>query len=347
MNRPNRSDRYQYLMKETHITPEHWASFQQEERDSPETKEQLAYLHEQLFQRLTLLMRQHLTEKQRQVIALTLEGMTQAEIAKALNKNQSSITKSLHGSQLEHETKKHGGSFKRLRKVANQDSICQYLQAQIQDLISPEPITIPTVNHAIDPQTQLTFSQIARLTNTTRQNVRCVLKAKSLSSPASLASLKAKLPKMANQVEKALSSNPESAMAPNQVMGYPIPPTEILTCLDDETKIPHALLAKALSKSTSAIHYMANKQGIQFPLTFHELKQKAPWWALKVVQFTEQHPTISRKELAQLLDLTTPQVTYALKHATSPLPKYQQDIPLEYLEQQFPHWARLIKATRM
>lgn len=347
MKRPNRSDRYQYLMKETHITPEHWASFQQEECDSPETKEQLAYLQEQLFQRLTLLMRQHLTEKQRQVIALTLEGMTQAEIAKALNKNQSSITKSLHGSQFAHETKKHGGSFKRLRKVANADPICQYLQAQIQDLISPEPITIPTVNKTIDPKTQLTYSQIARLTNTTRQNIRNTLKPRNLSSPVSLESLRAKLPKMANQVEAALESNPESAMAPNRVIGYPTPPNEILTCLDDETRIPHALLAKALSKSTSAIHYMANKQGIHFPLTFQALKQQAPWWALKVAQFTEQHPTISRKELAQLLDLSAPQITYALNHATNPLPKHQQDIPLEYLEQQFPHWARLIKAARM
>lgn len=100
--RPNRSDKYQHLLLETTVTNEMMESFCNDEsiqsRLNPfEYNENLIELEEQLKKEFWRLVDTQLTKRQKEVMHLYAEGLTQMEIAKLLQVNQSSITKSAGG----------------------------------------------------------------------------------------------------------------------------------------------------------------------------------------------------------------------------------------------------------
>jgi DNA-binding CsgD family transcriptional regulator len=80
-----------------------------------------------------------LTSRQRKVIHLYAEGLTQTEIAKKLNVNQSSITKCINGNCDYRNGKKiYGGARKKLQKFAEQDSEVQEILSRIAELQEDE-----------------------------------------------------------------------------------------------------------------------------------------------------------------------------------------------------------------
>jgi len=105
------------------------------ENYKPEDKENLIDLRETLNKEFWRLAKENLTERQFQVIELLAKGFTQIEIAKQLNVNQSSITKSVNGNCDYRNGKKiYGGAKKKLRRLADQDSQIQEIIAQIAEI---------------------------------------------------------------------------------------------------------------------------------------------------------------------------------------------------------------------
>jgi DNA-binding CsgD family transcriptional regulator len=76
-----------------------------------------------------------LTPRQREVIRLYADGYTQMEIAKMLDVNQSSITKSLNGNvDYKNGKKIYGGARKKIRKIIENDSRIKEILGQMRDI---------------------------------------------------------------------------------------------------------------------------------------------------------------------------------------------------------------------
>ncbi len=100
--RKNRSDAYQHLLVEIACSNEMLSAFSDD--DSLHKKlnpfdynEKINELQDELKKEVWILIEEHLTPRQKDVIRLFVDGYTQMEIAKILNVNQSSVTKSLNG----------------------------------------------------------------------------------------------------------------------------------------------------------------------------------------------------------------------------------------------------------
>jgi hypothetical protein len=147
--RPNRSDKYQYLLLETVCSHEQLETFSNEEsfykRLCPfEYNERIAELEDELKSEFWRVVEENLTERQKEVMKLVSAGKTQMEIAKQLNVNQSSITKSLNGnvdysSNMTGKSGKkgariYGGSLRKLIKVVETDKKIQEILQKISDL---------------------------------------------------------------------------------------------------------------------------------------------------------------------------------------------------------------------
>ncbi len=103
----------------------------------PEDRERLLDLRDTLNKEFWRLAKENLTERQFQVIELLAKGFTQIEIAKQLNVNQSSITKSVNGNCDYRNGKKiYGGAKKKLRRLSDQDQKIQEIIAQIAEIHS-------------------------------------------------------------------------------------------------------------------------------------------------------------------------------------------------------------------
>lgn len=131
----NRSDRYQYLLVESSCSPDMLTEFSDARGiagllNSCNYNEELLDLKEQLFAAFWRIIRTKLTARQCEVIELYSKGLTQTEIAKKLNVNQSSITKSINGNCDYRSGKRvYGGAKKKLRRIAAQDP-------EIQEILS-------------------------------------------------------------------------------------------------------------------------------------------------------------------------------------------------------------------
>jgi DNA-binding CsgD family transcriptional regulator len=107
------------------------------ENYNPEDREQLLVLREQLKGEFWRLAKENLTGRQFQVIELLSKGYTQIEIAKQLNVNQSSITKSVNGNcDYRNGRKIYGGAKKKLRRLADRDPKIQDIITQIAEIHS-------------------------------------------------------------------------------------------------------------------------------------------------------------------------------------------------------------------
>ena len=125
--RKNRSDKYQYVLLETVCSNDMMEAFCNEDSISArlnpfEYNENLIELEEQLKKEFWRVVDTLLTPRQREVIHLYADGYTQMEIAKMLNVNQSSITKSLNGNvDYKNGKKVYGGARKKIRKIIELD----------------------------------------------------------------------------------------------------------------------------------------------------------------------------------------------------------------------------------
>lgn len=138
--RPNRSDRYQVLFAETVCPNEMLESFSNEEgvykRLNPfNYNDDIAELEEELKKEFWRIVDTMLTNRQRQVIRLYADGYTQMEIARILNVNQSSITKSINGNvDYKNKRKIYGGAKRKIHKIIENDERIKEILRKISDL---------------------------------------------------------------------------------------------------------------------------------------------------------------------------------------------------------------------
>lgn len=97
--------------------------------------EELLDLQEQLMTEFWRIVDTQLTPRQSQVLHLYAQGLTQIEIAKHLDVNQSSITKSINGNCDYRNGKKiYGGAKKKLQRIASKDLVIQALFKRIAEI---------------------------------------------------------------------------------------------------------------------------------------------------------------------------------------------------------------------
>jgi DNA-binding CsgD family transcriptional regulator len=136
--RKNRSDKYQWVLLETVCSNEMLESFCNEDSISArlnpfEYNESLIELEDQLKKEFWRVVDTLLTPRQREVIRLYADGYTQMEIAKMLNVNQSSITKSLNGNvDYKNGKKIYGGARKKIRKIIENDDKIKQILSEMQ-----------------------------------------------------------------------------------------------------------------------------------------------------------------------------------------------------------------------
>lgn len=125
--RATRSQAYQFLIVESLCSNEMMEAFSNEDSISNRLNpyhydERIIDLEEQLKEEFWRIV-ENLTPRQKEVIKLSADGYTQMEIAKMLNVNQSSVTKSIHGNVDYKKGKKiYGGSKKKLSKIIESDT---------------------------------------------------------------------------------------------------------------------------------------------------------------------------------------------------------------------------------
>lgn len=138
--RRNRSDQYQHLLLETACSNDMMEAFTNADsiygRLNPfEYNENLIDLEEQLKEEFWRIVHTLLTPRQKEVIKLCSEGYTQMEIAKMLNVNQSSITKSLNGNvDYKNGRKIYGGAKKKINKIIQNDEKIMEILRRISEL---------------------------------------------------------------------------------------------------------------------------------------------------------------------------------------------------------------------
>jgi DNA-binding CsgD family transcriptional regulator len=137
--RSNRSDKYQWILLETVCSNDMMEAFCNEDSISArlnpfEYNEDLIELEDQLKKEFWRVVDTLLTSRQREVIRLYADGYTQMEIAKMLNVNQSSITKSLNGNvDYKNGKKVYGGARKKIRKIIEMDDKIKDILQKMQE----------------------------------------------------------------------------------------------------------------------------------------------------------------------------------------------------------------------
>jgi len=136
----NRSDHYQWVLLETVCSNDMMESFANDDsmynRLNPfQYNEDLLDLEDQLKKEFWRVVDTLLTDRQREVIKLYADGYTQMEIAKMLNVNQSSITKSLNGNvDYKNGKRIYGGAKKKIHKIIENDAKIKEILAKIVEI---------------------------------------------------------------------------------------------------------------------------------------------------------------------------------------------------------------------
>lgn len=137
----NRSDKYQWILVESPCSPEMLTEFSDAQGMTgmlnllAHNNEELMDLQDQLLAAFWRIVDTQLTPRQRQVLRLYAQGLTQIEIAKTLNVNQSSITKSINGNcDYRNGRKVYGGAKKKLLRIASKDPAIQSIFKRIAEI---------------------------------------------------------------------------------------------------------------------------------------------------------------------------------------------------------------------
>jgi len=141
--RPTRSDKYQYILLEQACSHDMLEGFCNDDSIYKKLNpfaydEKVMELEDQLKKEFWRIVDSLLTPRQKEVIRLYSQGYTQMEIAKMLNVNQSSITKSLNGNvdykNGKNSKKVYGGIKKKVLKIMEDDEKIKKILKQISDL---------------------------------------------------------------------------------------------------------------------------------------------------------------------------------------------------------------------
>src|SRR5277367_7133233 len=139
--RQNRSDKYQYLLLETACSNDMMEAFCNDDSIYARLTggfvydERMLELEDRLKKEFWRVVDTLLTPRQREVIRLYADGYTQMEIAKMLNVNQSSVTKSLNGNvDYKNGKKVYGGASKKIRKIIENDDRIKDILKKISEL---------------------------------------------------------------------------------------------------------------------------------------------------------------------------------------------------------------------
>lgn len=139
--RKNRSDSYQWVLLETACSNDMMEAFCNDDSIYARLSGGFAYdermleLEDRLKKEFWRVVDTLLTERQREVIRLYADGYTQMEIAKMLNVNQSSITKSLNGNvDYKNGKKVYGGARKKIRKIIELDDVIKGILQEMAEL---------------------------------------------------------------------------------------------------------------------------------------------------------------------------------------------------------------------
>ena len=141
----NRSNGYQWVIMETPFDSDALSDFSDSQgfagvMNDAVYKEELKELNERLRDEYWRIVETHLTPRQQQVLKLLATGMTQIDVAKVLNVNQSSVTKSVHGNtdygkkNGKKNKKSYGGANKRIKKLVDKDPKIQEILARIAEI---------------------------------------------------------------------------------------------------------------------------------------------------------------------------------------------------------------------
>lgn len=137
----NRSDRYQWVLVESPCSPEMLTEVADSEGIGAQLNpygynEEELELKDQLKAAFWRIVNTKLTTRQKEVITLYCDGYTQTEIAKMLNVNQSSITKSINGNcDYRNDKKKiYGGAKRKIQKISEQDEEIQLILNKLKEV---------------------------------------------------------------------------------------------------------------------------------------------------------------------------------------------------------------------
>ena len=136
----NRSDKYQHVLLESPCAPDVLTEFSDARGiggmlNYAEYNEELYDLQDKLRAAFWRIIKTKLTKRQCEVIQLYADGYTQTEIAKILNVNQSSITKSINGNcDYRNGRRIYGGAKKKLRKIAATDPEIKDILCKIAEI---------------------------------------------------------------------------------------------------------------------------------------------------------------------------------------------------------------------
>ena len=141
MKRPSRSDHYQAVICEIVCSDVVWDNFTNQHSieytlNPFKYDERYLILKDKLKEEFWLLAKKICTDHQWECLSMYAQGMTQMEIAKALNVNQSSITKAINGNtDYKNDNKTYGGVIKKLKKAIKNDENIQAILQEMNDLI--------------------------------------------------------------------------------------------------------------------------------------------------------------------------------------------------------------------
>lgn len=139
----SRADKYQYLIREIPWDDTALSWFQNQDgingKLSPfQYNENILELKDKLVKRVYRLARSVCTDRQFSILQMMVDGYTQVEMAEKLGLGQSTITKTIHGTQIYDQngiaTIRHGGFMKKIKKAVQEDSEVRNILDDINEL---------------------------------------------------------------------------------------------------------------------------------------------------------------------------------------------------------------------
>lgn len=140
-----RSDKYQWVILEVTVSDDHLNSFSNQNGlfhalNPFEYNEEIQILEDELLVEVMKVVNNNLTENQKNIMLMRLDGYTQCEIAKVLGIHQSSVHKSIMGNldvkkglTYVHK-KRYGGTIHKLKKLIAQNKRVQQILLEISEL---------------------------------------------------------------------------------------------------------------------------------------------------------------------------------------------------------------------
>ena len=140
MAKKRKSKSYQYKIVEVSFDQVHLNNFPNERGmgqilEEQQISDKIQDLRDELLAATyDIIFGENLTEHQKTVLLLRLEGRTQNEIAEHLGITQSAVHKALHGNiDYKNDKKRYGGVYKKIKKICMKDDRVQEILIQIEE----------------------------------------------------------------------------------------------------------------------------------------------------------------------------------------------------------------------